>query len=134
MATDSSSGTLPSSSRFTIDSSSSIARSKGMVATSVSEVAAILDPGNAVVPDRACRRCSAPHQSGDMSRRRSGEAPQVIPAFEHGYHPSGGGAAGDLHDPAGGPGEVRLQQVEVRQRIALMGVEPRGNDDEVRTE
>src|SRR5260370_6643715 len=42
MATDSSSGTLPSSSRFTIDSSSSIARSKLSFLTSTWVFSAIL--------------------------------------------------------------------------------------------
>src|SRR6516165_9578746 len=42
MATDSSSGTLPSSSRLTIDSSSSIARSKGRPLTSMLLFSAML--------------------------------------------------------------------------------------------
>src|SRR6516164_2639103 len=42
MATDSSSGTLPSSSRFTIDSSSSIARSKGICPISLLSFCAIV--------------------------------------------------------------------------------------------
>src|SRR3954452_7650621 len=94
MATDSSSGTLPSSRRLTIDSNSSIARSKLSVLTSTWVFSAILR-----VPDapfscvnskiflRAyCGGNSRAHQCRDVSRERVFQALQVVTAFEHGHH------------------------------------------------
>src|SRR5271169_3830317 len=91
MATDSSSGTLPSSSRFTIDSSSSIARSNESFLTSVWVFSAILlSQMRAFAASRPeismpayCGGNSRAHQCGDMGGDRLFQALQIIAALEH---------------------------------------------------
>src|SRR3984957_17354864 len=113
MATDSSSGTLPSSSRLTIDSSSSIARSKLSFLTSTVVFSAILRSQIAVFRRRLkvlvrahCGGNSPAHQCADMGRDRLLEALQVVAALQHRYHPSPGTLIGDVHQLARDPVEV----------------------------
>src|SRR5262245_24463180 len=96
MATDSSSGTLPSSSRLTIDSSSSIARSKLSCLTSTWLFSAILafpmDYARVGVDLRSSLLTGLwrgrvailrARQSTDMGRDRFLQALQIITALEH---------------------------------------------------
>src|ERR1700684_863346 len=102
MATDSSSGTLPSSSRLTIDSSSSIARSKLSFLTSVWVFSAILLSRCAVRGHQTqgmmrayCGGNLRAHQRGDMGCDRLFQALQIIAALEHRDNSSPGAAIGD---------------------------------------
>src|SRR4051812_468153 len=135
MATDSSSGTLPSSRRLTIDSSSSIARSKLSVLTSTWLVSAILRVPAAPfrfkdVLRAYCGGNSRAQQCCDVGRDRVFQALQVVTAFEHRHHAAAGACAGDIHQFAGDPAEIFRVEIDVRQGIAAMGVEAGGNDDE----
>src|SRR5882672_5010114 len=103
MATDSSSGTLPSSRRLTIDSSSSIASSKLSVLTSTWVFSAILlvpdapsTGANSMIFLRAyCGGNSCAHQCGDVGCDRLFQALQVITAFEHRNNSPAGAGIGD---------------------------------------
>src|SRR5580692_4978405 len=90
MATDSSSGTLPSSSRLTIVSSSSSARSKLSFLTSAWLFSAMLLSRDALSRQRnqnyLCGRIVArirAHQCADMGGDRLAQALQIIAALEH---------------------------------------------------
>src|SRR5947199_8745157 len=130
MATDSSSGTLPSSRRLTIDSSSSIARSKLSVLTSTWVFSAILrvpaapfSCADSEIFLRAyCGGNSRTQQCRDVGRDRLFQALQVVTAFEHRHHAAAGACAGDIHQFAGDPAEIFRVEIDVRQRIAAMGV------------
>src|SRR5437588_7780091 len=114
MATDSSSGTLPSSSRLTIDSSSSIARSKESFLTSVWVFSAI--SGSRVRHSltlesneflRAhCGGKSSSHQRGDMGCRRFLQPLKVVTAFQHRDNPAAGTFVRNVHQLARDPAEV----------------------------
>src|SRR5882757_10004921 len=98
MARDSSSVTLPSSSRLTNDSSSSIARSKLSVFTSTWVFSAIIAfPGCAVIATDSriflrayCGGNSRAHQCGDVGRDRLFQALQVITTLEHRHNSAAG--------------------------------------------
>src|SRR3954451_11398510 len=142
MATDSSSGTLPSSRRLTIDSSSSIARSKLSDFTSTWVFSAILrvpdapfTGANSKIFLRAyCGGNSRAHQCRDVSGDRLFQALQVVIAFEHGHHALARARGGDIHQLARDPAEIFRVEIDVCQRIAAMGVEAGGNDDQFRPE
>src|SRR5258708_4527496 len=114
MATDSSSGTLPSSRRLTIDSSSSIARSKLSVLTSTWVFSAILGVpdspftgANSKIFLRAyCGGNLRAHQCRDVSRDRLLQALQVVTAFQHRYHAAARACVGDIHQLARDPAEI----------------------------
>src|SRR5215470_6780325 len=115
MATDSSSGTLPSSSRFTIDSSSSIARSKVSFLTSAGVFSAIsssrLRPpvGSAEsckISRAYCGGDSRAHQRADVGRHRFFQALQVVAALEHRDNPAAGASLRRIHQLARDPAEV----------------------------
>src|SRR6478735_3014553 len=101
MATDSSSGTLPSSSRLTIDSSSSIARSKGIFFTSalLSAISTVRRFGWAhPMPSHGGEDSAdflAAHQRGDMGGDGARQALQIIAAFEQRDDASLGARVGD---------------------------------------
>src|ERR1700733_9333247 len=144
MATDSSSGTLPSSSRLTIDSSSSIARSKLSFLTSAwvfSAICAVPDAPFAGADSKIFMRAycgemccyeetSRAHQCGDMGRDRFFEALQIIATLEHRDNSAAGAAVGDIHQLARDPAEILGLQIERCQGIAVMGVEAGGDDDQ----
>src|SRR5437762_14050957 len=140
MATDSSSGTLPSSSRFTIDSTSSIARSKLSFLTSNSVFSAILlsrmraSPAQGEFLPPYCGDNSRAHQCGDVRRNRLFQALQVIAALEHRDQPAAGVRIGDIHQFAGDPAEIFGLEIERGQRIAIVRVKARGDDDQFRGE
>src|SRR5882757_9113556 len=142
MATDSSSGTLPSSRRLTIDSSSSIARSKLSVLTSTWVFSAILrvpDAPFAGVDSKSflrayCGGNSRAHQCRDMGRDRLFQALQVVAAFEHRHHAAARARVSDIQQLARDPAEIFRVEIDVRQGIAAVGVEAGGNDDQFRCE
>src|SRR5215510_15389516 len=124
MATDSSSGTLPSSRRLTIDSSSSIARSNGIFLTSALFSAMSLSGTSYVVqwsedsPDSL-----SVHQGGNMGRDRSRKPLQIIAALEQGHDAALGARVGHFHQFLCDPSVVFFHEVEVRQRIAHVCIE-----------
>src|SRR5712691_4492535 len=142
MATDSSSGTLPSSSRFTIDSSSSIARSKLSFLTSTWVFSAILLSRMRPVAGedlslfvRAyCGGDSRAHQCRDMRRHRLFQALQIIAALENRDNSPAGACIGDVHQFSCHPAEVVRPEIERRQRIPVMCVEAGRDDDQLGAE
>src|SRR5882724_1457169 len=114
MATDSSSGTLPSSSRLTIDSSSSIARSKLSFLTSAWVFSAILlfrlrafaAVDSKVVMPAYCGGNSRAHQCGDVLGDRFLQALQIVAALQHRDNPATGACRGDVHQLACDPAEI----------------------------
>src|SRR5580692_9967251 len=131
MATDSSSGTLPSSSRLTIDSSSSSARSKLSFLTSNWVFSAILcsrmRPAGSAESKPAmgayCGAISRAHQCGDMGGDRLLQALQIIAAFQHRHQPAAGGRPGNVKQPVRHPAEILGLEIERGQGIAIMPVE-----------
>src|SRR3984893_17545586 len=114
MATDSSSGTLPSSSRFTIDSSSSIARSKLSFLTSswvFSDIVLFPDAPFTGAELNAWMRAycggnSRAHQRADMGCDRFFQALQIIAALEPRDNSPLRACIGDVHQFARHPAEV----------------------------
>src|ERR1700692_1707566 len=142
MVTDSSSGTLPSSSRLTIDSSSSIARSKLSFLTSTWVFSAILLSRMRPYPGadlnefmRAyCGGNSRAHQCGDVGRDRLFQALQIIAALKHRDNSATGACIGHVHQFAGDPAEILSLEIERGQRIAVVRIEAGGDDDQFRAE
>src|SRR5271163_108136 len=143
MATDSSSGTLPSSSRLTIDSSSSSARSKLNFLTSVWAFSAMLVfPGCAVASAiemtvgasrrRVSRRRA--HQGTDMGRDRFFQALKIITALEYRNNSASRGAIGEVHQFPRHPTEVFGFEIERSQGITMMRIESGRDDDELGAE
>src|SRR5215207_2043019 len=121
MATDSSSGTSPRSSRCTIDSSSASAFSKLNVCTSSGVLSAIT---------RRFQILGSPaHQRGNVGGYRVRQGLQVIAAFQHRYQPAGGAGIGTVHQFAGDPIVIAFKKIEVRQRIARVGVKTGRDND-----
>src|SRR3984957_16248 len=125
MVTDSSSGTLPSSSRLTLYSSPSMARSKDSCLTSGWVVSAMFGSG--------CLHsvASAPHQRRDVGGRRLRQGFEVVAAFEHGDEAALRALVGHRHDLARHPVESRLDKVEVGERVTHMRIEARRYHDQV---
>src|SRR5882757_1847633 len=142
MATDSSSGTLPSSSRRTIVSSSSIARSKDSFLTSAwvfSAICAFPDaPRQGAESNQFLRTyCGgdlAGHQCGDVFRYRLFQPLQVVAALQHRDNPPLRAGIGGVHQLARDPAEILGLDVERGQRIAVMRVEAGRNDDQLGAE
>src|SRR5271166_5413325 len=79
-------------------------------------------------PHDICRACRGPHtsplhQSGDVGGGRIREPVEVIAAFEHRYDTAVGALVGDLHEALRRPREIRLEQIEIGERVAHMRVE-----------
>src|SRR5574338_1733341 len=129
MATDSSSGTLPSSRRLTIDASSSIARSKGIFLTSMLFSAISLSGASFVVQ---CHEDSpdslSVHQGGNVGRNRARKPLQIVAALEQGHDATFGARLGDIHQFPGDPGVVGFHKIEIGKRGAWMRGES-GRDD-----
>src|SRR3954465_15138464 len=121
MATDSSSGTLPSSRRLTMDSSSSMARSKLSVLTSTWVFSAILRfpaappwrQTQGLVLPAYCGRNSGAHQRRDVGRDRVLQSLQIVAAFEHRDDPPARGFAGEIHQLARDPAEIFRVEIDV---------------------
>src|SRR6201987_5329866 len=146
MPTDSSSGTFPSSSRFTIVSSSSIARSKLSCLTSAWMFSAMLPSQKNTrgtcrsslrrslrtdCGGNQCGRNSTAHQGRDMGCNRFLEALQIIAAFEHRDNSPGSTSVGEVHQLARHPAEIFSLEVEGGEGIAVMRIEAGGDDDEL---
>src|ERR1700730_18156057 len=138
MATDSSSGTLPSSSRLTIDSSSSIARSKLSRLTSSWVFSAILlsqmrlsnaADSKILIADVLWRRSRA-HQCGDVRRDRFFQALQIIAALKYRDNSPARALIGDIHQFARHPAEIVRLEIERGQRVPVVRVEAGGDDDQ----
>src|SRR5450755_3829950 len=122
MATDSSSGTLPPSSRVTMVSSSSIARSKLSFLTSIWVSSAISLSRDAPLRRRGFTdnftkllwRDLSAHQCRDMCRGRLLEALQIIAAFEYRDTSATGALVGDVHQFARDPAEIFRLEIERR--------------------
>jgi len=69
-----------------------------------------------------------------MGGDRNGKALEVIAAFQQRHDPAAAALVGDVHQPLRHPGIIGLDQVEIGERVAGMGVEAGGNDDQVRAE
>src|SRR5580704_14511331 len=134
MAIDSSSGTLPSSSRLTIDSSSAIARSNGICSISpfsllsfcaiaespewnnVARIAPRAIRGIPLPDSRSLIRASrklSPHQCQHVGGGGIAQGLQVVAAFEQRHDASAGVAVGDVHELLRHPGEVALIEIDV---------------------
>src|ERR1700755_1575118 len=128
IATDSSSGTLPSSSRLTIDSSSSSARSKLSFLTSSWVFSAILfsrmrrlaSADSKTFIRAHCGAISSVHQCGDVGGGRLLQALQIVAALQHRHPPAAGGCFGDVHQLARDPAEILGLEIERGQGIAIM--------------
>src|SRR6266403_881346 len=142
MATDSSSGTLPSSSRFTIDSSSSIARSKLSFLTSIwvfsamllSRMRPVAGAELSVLMRTYCGGDSRAHQCRDMRRDRLFQALQIIATLENRDNSPAGACIGNVHQLACDPAEVFRSEIERGQRIPVMCVEAGRDDDQLGAE
>src|SRR6476619_2412281 len=142
MATDSSSGTLPSSSRFTIDSSSSIARSKLSFLTStwvfsamlLSRMRPVAGADLSVLVRAYCGGDSCHHQCRDMCGNRLLQALKIIAALENRDNSPAGACSGDIHQFARDPAEVFRPEIERGQRIPVMRVEAGRDNDQLGTE
>src|ERR1700693_2697716 len=111
MATDPASATFPSSSRLTIVSSSSIARSKDSCVTSELVLSAMIGSGCGACQSRpSYRYCLTPHQRRDMGGRRLRQALEVVAALEDGDDAALRAHVGNRHDLARHPAEIRLDQ------------------------
>src|SRR5580692_2543269 len=132
MATDSSSGTLPSSSRLTIVSSSSIARSNGSFAISVLLSCTIVRLSVARIAPYAIRATKlSPHQRIDMRGHRIAERLEIVAAFEQRDDAAAGVAISNLHDLLRRPGKIRFLEIDAGQRVAVVGVKAGRDDDEL---
>ena len=65
-----------------------------------------------------------------MRGGRFRQAFEVVAAFEHRDHAALRGLVGDLHDLAGGPAEVLLDELQIGERVALVRVEAGRDDDQ----
>src|SRR5690606_17995901 len=115
MRIESSSATLPPSSFCTISSSSASAFSNGSVAMSV--FASLLSFA-----------ISSLHQFGDMRGGGFGETFEIVAAFQHRDDAAAGMSVGDIHQLLRHPGVIGLDQIDVGQRVAGVGVEARRDD------
>src|SRR3954453_17403271 len=134
MATDSSSGTFPSSSRLTIDSSSSIARSNGRLERSGLSAMMIPVQPLSLIASRAGtseQGNSALHQRAHMGGDRVGQADKIVTAFQHGNDASARGLLSHFHELARRPLEIAFEQIEIGKRVAHMRVEPRRDHQEI---
>src|SRR4029078_6271021 len=127
MATDSSSGTLPSSRRLTIDSSSSVARSKSIFLTSLLFSAISLSGVVQWVKDSP--DSLSVHQGGHVGRNRARKPLQIIAALKQGYDAPVGPRIGKLPEFLGDPRVVSLDEIEIGERVTRMRVES-GRDDQ----
>src|SRR5579883_1144867 len=76
-------------------------------------------------------RFSLLHQRGDMRGGGARQAVKVVAAFEQRDDAAAAASPGDLHQPSRRPGEIRLDQIEMAERVEAMGVEPCRDDDQI---
>ena len=75
----------------------------------------------------------AAHQRGDVSGDRIAKRLQVVTAFQHRHDAAFAEAIGNVHQLLRRPGEVLFFQIDVGERVAVVGVETGGDDDEFGT-
>src|SRR5690606_7312013 len=123
MAIDSASGALPDSSLPTISSSWANAASKLRVFTSslsaICKILFVQAPNGAV------------HQHGHMVRNTAGQPLEVIATFEQRNNAVTAAAVGHIHQFSGKPAIVCRVPVQLRQRIASVGIKTRRKQDQV---
>src|SRR6266481_2396118 len=142
MATDSSSGTLPSSSRLTIDSSSSSARSKESFFTSVWVFSAISRSRVRRCPGAEsneflrthCGGNSRSHQRGDMGCHRLFQPLKVVAAFQHRDNSAASAFLCNIHQLARDPAKILRVEIERSPRVAVMRIEAGRDDDKLGAE
>lgn len=66
-----------------------------------------------------------------MHAGRFGQTFEIIAALEHADDPVVGVFPRDFHEPPGRPVEIVADEIDLRQRIAVMRVEACGNDQKV---
>src|SRR5690606_33700271 len=120
MRIDCSSGTSPRSRSSTMRSSASSACSK--LSALMSSLAA------------SWLIKSSLHQAANMGGDREGQPVQVVAAFQQADEPIPGPATGLVHQLSSRPVEIVLVEIDLGQRVAVVGVEAGRNDDEVRPE
>src|ERR1700723_4495832 len=120
MATDSSSGPLPSSSRLTIDSSSSSARSKLSFLTSAWAISAILIflDARQRLERRGSLKCRT-HQGTDMGCDRFFQSLEIITALDSRDNSAARGAIGEIHQLARYPSKVFGLQIKRSQWVTI---------------
>ncbi len=66
-----------------------------------------------------------------MRGDRIAERLEIVAAFEQRDDAAAGVAIGDLHDLLRRPGKIRFLEIDVGERIAVVGVEAGRDDDEL---
>ena len=66
-----------------------------------------------------------------MGGGRARQRLEIVAALEQRHDAPVGLLSGDLHDLPRRPGEIGLDEVDVAERIAAVGVEAGGDDDEI---
>ena len=74
---------------------------------------------------------SSAHQRGNVGGCRLRQPFEIVAAFQHRNDAAFGGLVGDLHQFLRGPGEIRLVELQIGERVAPMGVEPGRDDDQL---
>ena len=69
-----------------------------------------------------------------MGSGRFGQPLKIVAAFEQADDAVVGGFPGGIQQTPGRPVEILGHQIDLRQRIAVMGVETGGDQDEIRAE
>src|SRR5208337_3051434 len=87
-------------------------------------------PGVALSEDRA----SPLHQRRHMRGHRARQGVEVVAALQHRDDAAAAAPLGDLRQAPRCPDIVRLDQIEVGERIAVVGVEARRDDHEIERE
>src|SRR4051794_37080471 len=131
MAIEPSRSTFPVSSRSTICSSSASADSKLMPL--MSDRAGSLMLFVLVLDDDLERREIAHpvHKRQHVHAGGCPESPQIVTALEHGDEPPLGVPVCPFHEMEGHPDEIVLDEPQAAERVVPVGVEPRGDDDEI---
>src|SRR5271166_846775 len=96
-----------------------------------------VDPGSSrnVAPrGRSKNRASPLHQRRHMRGHRARQGVEVVAAFQHRDDAAAAAPLSDFHQAPRHPGIVRLDEIEVAERIAAVGIEARRDDDEIRRE
>src|SRR5690606_31880128 len=116
MAMDSASGARPLSSFCTICSSCSRAASKLSDFTSSCVSLIVAAPFSF--------RLSAVHQRRHMVLHAAGQALEVIATFEQRHNPVAAALGRNIHKLPREPGKILVHPFELRQRVAIMRIEP----------
>ena len=69
-----------------------------------------------------------------MDADGAGQRGQIIPALKQRHEPAAGACVRHVHQSRGSPREILLQQIDLRERVALMGVKARRDNHEIGAE